>query len=416
MEPKYKRWQEEKLLSSLKTRRVIILAGPRQVGKTTVVKKLTSDDIILKSLDDIVLIKSASEDPYSFVKHTPANVKTIIIDEIQRVPELLIAIKKAVDENDRYGQYLITGSANIQNLPTVKESLAGRVRKIRLRALTQGEILGNKPIFLEKAFNQQFDIKPNKYDKDALLEIAFRGGFPEATKLSPKERTSWFKDYIDVIIDNDLKDLTNIKRYDVIKKLIKVMSAWSSKYMDKSSILSSLTITKPTFDSYINVLNNMYLIENVNSWIMTDYEYVKKKDKFFITDSGLMSSILEWKFDAIREDPERVGKIIETFVFNELSAQIDTALENYYSYALYQYRDREKREIDFIIERSDGALLGIEVKSGSVISSSNFKHLKWFKEKMGKNNNFIGIILYTGEHIVSFGKNLWGIPVNILWE
>ncbi|MDR1236419.1 MAG: AAA family ATPase [Holosporaceae bacterium] len=168
------RWQESNIKNSLKTGRVVILAGARQCGKTTIANRLASadKDVIFRTLDDIAMLASAKADPHGFVCH---NKKTLIIDEIQRVPDLLIAIKKEADENPTYGRFLITGSADVQNLPTVSESLAGRVNKILLHSLSQGEIVGAKPNFIEKAFKQQFDC--NGITKRKALELAVKSGF-----------------------------------------------------------------------------------------------------------------------------------------------------------------------------------------------------------------------------------------------
>ena len=144
MAPFYQRWQKSTLVKALKTRRVLLLNGPRQCGKTTLARQLVSMQTAYRTLDDLALRELAETDPHDFVKHSH---KTLIIDEVQRVPALLSAIKMVVDENTRPGQYLLTGSANIQSLPGVKESLAGRIRKLRLRPLCQGELLGVKPIF-----------------------------------------------------------------------------------------------------------------------------------------------------------------------------------------------------------------------------------------------------------------------------
>ena len=135
-----------------------------------------------------------------------------------------------------------------------------------------------------------------------------------------------------------------------------------------------------------------------------------------MTDSGLMSSLLKWRFDTLRLDGDKIGKLIETYVFTELSAQIST---NPHEYALYHYRDRQQREVDFIIERADGALLGLEVKASSTVSQKDFRHLYWFQEnivpKRPGENLFVGLVLYAGEHVLPFGKNSWAVPISQLW-
>lgn len=406
----YKRWQEKTIEKALKTRRVLLLCGARQCGKTTLAKQIATKDTIYRTLDDLAIRQLAINDPQGFVKHTS---KMLIIDEVQRVPDLLSAIKLVVDENTEPGQYLLTGSANIQSLPGVQESLAGRIRKVRLRPLAQGELLDTHPTFLENAFKQKLITpKNNIYDRNTTLEIAFRGGFPEAIKLKENECQQWHKDYIAALLERDLNDIAHITRFDAMRKLISILAAWSSKFMDISAISSGLSIRRPTIESYINALEALYIVETVQPWTRTDYERVGKQSKLYMTDSGLMASILRWHIDQIELDADRSGKLIETFIFNELAAQVDA---NNDKYELFHYRDREQREIDFIIEREDHALLGIEVKAGSAISKTDFKHLKWFKDNIAKKKPFIGIVLYSGEHAGSMGDNLWAVPFGSLW-
>ena len=406
----YPRWQKATIKKMMLERRVLLLSGPRQSGKTTLAHDLESDQTEYRTLDDGTLREAAENDPQGFIKR---NTKTLIIDEVQRIPSLLPAIKKAGDEDTRPGQYLLTGSANIQSIPTIKESLAGRIAKIRLRQLTQGEMREIAPRFIDSAFKQSFLHSHAHYDRDALLEIAFRGGFPEPMKLQDRGRKRWHTDYIDAILERDLKDITKIHRKNAMRELVNVLAAWSGKFMDLSAIGSGLSIQRSTIESYINALETLYLVERVYPWTKTDYDRVGKQNRLFMVDSGLMSSLLRWKMDQVRLDSDRSGKLIETFAFNEIMAQVDAGDGRY---ELSHYRDREKREIDFLIEREDNALLGIEIKAGSAIGKNDFKHMKWFQNNLAKSKEFIGIILYTGQFPASFGDNLWAVPFGLLWS
>lgn len=406
----YNRWQATIIQQALKTRRVLLLSGARQCGKTTLAKQMATKDSTYVTLDNLAIRQLAHSDPHGFVTHQG---KMLIIDEIQRAPDLLSAIKLIVDEHTESGQYLLTGSANIQSLPSVQESLAGRVRKVRLRPLTEGELQSASPRFLENAFKQLFNTRKDKsYNRKTMLEMGFRGGFPEAIKLEGSERQQWHKDYIDALLERDLKDVAHITRLHAMRQLITTLAAWSSKFMDISAIGSGLSIRRPTIESYINALTTLYLVESVQPWTRTDYERVGKQSKLYMTDSGLMSSILRWRIGQVELDSDRSGKLIETFIFNELAAQIDA---NPAQYELFHYRDREQREIDFLIERDDHALLGIEVKAASVINPADFKHLKWFRDNLAKDRPFVGIVLYSGEYAGSMGDNLWAVPFGSLW-
>jgi hypothetical protein len=407
----YQRWQETILKEATKTRRVVLLAGARQTGKTTLAKAIASDKVIYRTLDDETLLQAAHNDPKAFVER---DSKMLIIDEVQRTPELLPAIKMAVDNDNSKGQYLLTGSADIRSLPTVKESLAGRISIVRLRTLTQGEILGKKPSFLKTILKRSFPKAPISCSLTDILELAFRGGFPETIDLKKAARKEWHKDYIEALLTRDLKKLINIKRFAALQKLFKFLAAWSSKLMDLAQISSSLLLARPTVESYINALEMLYIVESLPAWSKTDYGRVGKKDKLFITDSGLMASILGWDLDEVRFNPDRLGKLFETFVFNELSSQIASSRDP--SYSLFHYRDREQREIDFLIEAENEAMIGIEVKAASIVYPTYFKTLKWFEENMARKKPFTGIILYSGEHCIAFDNNMFAIPISFLWH
>jgi predicted AAA+ superfamily ATPase len=198
-----------------------------------------------------------------------------------------------------------------------------------------------------------------------------------------------------------------------MRDLVRTLAAWSGKFMDLSAIGSGLSIRRPTIESYINALETLYLIERVYPWTKTDYARVGKQSRLFMVDSGLMASLLSWKMDQVRLDSDRSGKLVETFAFNEIMAQVDAGDGRY---ELFHYRDREKREIDFLIEREDNALLGIEIKAGSAVEKKDFNHMRWFQKNLTKSRIFIGIILYTGEFPASFGNNLWAVPFGLLWS
>ena len=407
----YIRWRAGSVKEALKTRRVVVLSGARQAGKTTLAKQILDKNSVFRPLDVDRFYKTAVDDPSGFVKNDHG---TMVIDEIQKVTKLITEIKYAVDNNNRPGQYLLTGSANIFSLPEVSESMAGRVRNIRLRPFTQGEILRKEPVFLKKAFNMDFPKQINGYDKEAFFNLAFRGGFPEVVKLkTQKDRKEWHNDYINALLKSDLKEITNIYRQNVLKDLIALLASWSGKFMDLSPICSSLGLSRPTVVSYINALEALFLFDRVAPWIKTDYDRVGRSYKYYSCDTGFMTAILGWKQDDVLFDVDRSGKLMETFVYQELAAQVD--LDS--TYSLYQYRDREKREIDFLVEREDGAITGIEVKAGHSVSSDDFSHQKWFREKIIKGRKpYNGLILYSGEQTLSFKENFLAVPISVLWS
>ena len=404
------RWQVKNVREALKLRRIVVISGGRQAGKTILSQQAVNTPGNYRSLDDTDMLEFALSDPKGFVIN---NTGTMVIDEIQKAPKIVPEIKLVVDKNKRPGQYLLTGSANILTLPAISDSLAGRVKYIRLRPLSAGEILEKKPSFLKRAFNRDFPNMITGYNKADIIELAFRGGYPEAAAIeNPLHRKSWHTDYLKAIIDRDLKDIANIRRQDTLLSLFGILASWSAKFMELSQIASSLSVNKITLDSYINTLVSMFMFEKVPPWIKTDYERIGKRSKFYATDTGIMTSVLGWNPKDVFVNEDRSGKLIETFVFQELSAQID--LED--NYFLFQYRDRVDREIDFLVENEDGSLLGIEVKAGHNVSKNDFKHQEWFIENILKNKKpYTGIVLYSGDRTIRFSENMLAVPTAALW-
>jgi predicted AAA+ superfamily ATPase len=407
----YRRWQLPVVQNALKTRRIVIIAGARQVGKTSLAKELMTSDTEYRTLDDKRLLTIAKDDPHEFVKHQHA---CMIIDEVQKAVELLPAMKMVVDNDQRMGQFLLTGSANIQLLPSVTESLAGRIRPVSLRPLAQGEILSHHPNFLKHVFSQNMHaLAVKNISRDDIIDIALRGGYPEPLSFSSYERQLWHQNYIEALLDRDLREIVHIRRQDAMIQLTQVVAAWSTKPIDISAIGSNLSLQRNTLETYFNALEALYLIERIPAYAKTDYDRVGKQSKLIMNDSGLMASLLYWKADDIRLDSDRAGKLIETHVGNELQKHIDHTEQRCH---LSHYRDKNKREIDFLIEDDNGDLVGIEVKAGTSSDTHDFKHLKWFKENLtppGK--KFTGIVLNTGGIIGSHGNNMWTVPISTLY-
>ena len=405
------RWQAKTVKTLMGERRVLLLAGPRQCGKTTLAQQLAGDAAEYRTLDDALHRTLAANDPAGFVRHSQA---TLIIDEIQRVPALLPAIKLAVDEDQRPGRFLLTGSTNLQALPTVQESLAGRIAKIRLRPFAAGELHGCQPDFIARCFAQDwggYHRAPSPpaeggVTREALIDAAVRGGFPEAVGLKERARRRWHRDYIGALLERDLQDIAQIRRREAMRDLVKTLAAWSGKHWDAAKIGAKLAIQRPTLDSYLNMVEALFLIERVPAWTKGDYGRVGKRKKLFMTDSGLMASILRLRPERAQLGPDQAGKLIETYVHNQLAAQVDAADGDY---ALYHYRDREGREIDFIIERDDGALLCIEVKSAAVVHKDDLKHILWFRDRIAGKRQCLGIVLYAGPITGRMGEGLWAV-------
>lgn len=407
-----KRWQEKNIKDLRNKRRIIQITGARKCGKTTTAKAITSHyDNLYYTLDNKTILDACISDPINFLTH---NKDIMVIDEVQKAPIIITTLKQIVDEDIRKGRYIITGSVDIQSLPQVNESLAGRIGRILLRTLTQGEILEKKPVFIENLKNNNFQSKYEYDGKEEILYTALNGGYPETLGYTLRDIKNWCHDYITAILEKDLKDIENIRNHQNMKKLVETTAAWSSKYMEQNAIRSALSIEKPTFNKYLSLLEMMYIIETLPAYTKTDYERVTKKPKIFMTDTALISSILNYTMDNVRLNQDISGKLIETFIHHELASFMD-----YYNgeYSLYHFRDNAGHEIDFILhDNNANNIYAIEVKSGSNISRNDFKHIKWFNNNIAKNNKFIGIILYTGKETLSFGDILKAVPICALWE
>jgi len=273
--------------------------------------------------------------------------------------------------------------------------------------------MGIKPTFLQRVFTGKFPIQIKGYNKNAIFDLAFRGGYPEVLRMSnPEERREWHKDYVDSLIKKDLRDVENIRRLDAIRDLTRIFAAWSGKYREKSKIAGSMEISRPVLDTYYNALESLFIIERVEPWVKTDYELAGKKAKIYITDSGLLTSLLNWKKNDLALNPDRSGKLMETFVFQELAAQVDLDGD----YSLYQYRDAKKHEIDFLVEKADEGIAGIEVKASSRVSKEDFAPQIWFKDNIIKGKMpYNGFVLYSGEDTLSFGGGMTAVPIAALW-
>ncbi len=423
--PVLARWKTADVLTALQNRRVVVVTGPRQCGKTTLAKSIAevaalpgqpTQTIIYRTLDDLGLLAAARQDPHGFVAHGDG---LMVIDEIQRAPDLLQAIKKDVDDNPAPGRFLLTGSANIKSIPAAQESLAGRVASERLRPFSAGELAGTVPAFIARALREDWggltsNLEPSTLSgKDVALKLAMRGGYPEVQALNDKAARRWHRDYLAALMERDLQDIAHIRRKDSMSKLLEVLAAWSCRLMDVSAIGARLALARPTLESYINALEALFLVERVRPWSNTDYDRVSRQDKLVMTDTGLITSLLGWQFDGVRLNADQSGKLVEAFVFSQLAAQCDAQDE---PHALTHYRDRDQREIDFIIETPDGCTIGIEVKAGSSVGADSFKHLRWFRERMLQaDQKFVGVVLYTGEHVLRFGEGMWAVPLQALW-
>lgn len=399
------RWQESELRSALGVRRGVHLTGARQSGKSTLAEYVASGMRIL-NLDEAAFLKAAKDDPQSFVERPDG--KPLMIDEIQKAPELLEAIKIKVDHDNTPGQYLITGSSNLRFVKAVKDSLAGRLGWVRLRTLALGELMGGNGDFLKRAFAREFPSVCPNLGKREVIHRAFCGGYPEPIDFPLRSRKAWYAEYLDDLLTKDIQSVTEIRKLDALRKVANWLLAYSSKFFEIKDLCAASGLGKETVDNYLSALKTIYIFDELKPWATRDYAKIGKRSKYFAADPGLVANLLGWTEEGVYYDQDSCGKLIETWVYHELSSLADRDL----GYEVTQYRDSDKREIDFMVEDSTGSLLGIEVKAGTV-SSDDFKHLRWFGANLAK-GPFTGIVLYSGANTLRFGEGFYAVPLAAL--
>jgi len=339
-----KRWLEPHVVSALAERRVVNLTGARQTGKTTLAGHLDIPGARRLTLDDNTLLQAAITDPMGFVQHDKDT--TTILDEIQKAPALLPAIKQVVDQDRSKGQYLLTGSANLRFASAVTDSLAGRMRTIRLRTLAEAEIRGREPSFLERAFAGDFPDSIEGLDKRTVVNLAFRGGYPEVLDMSRRERREWYRGYLNDLLFRDIQDITEIRKLDVLRDVAIWLAARSGKFFSIGELAASTRLSQATAENYLVALSALYLFDKLPAWSKTDYAKAGKRPKWFASDAGLVANCLGWNEDEVYLDSDRSGKLIETWVHNELAIRCELADDC----TLSHYRDAGNREIDFMVE------------------------------------------------------------------
>ena len=400
------RWMKRPLAELMGARRGVNLTGVRQSGKTTLAGALEFSSVRRYTLDDRIVRQAAERDPSGFVKRAAG--ETLVIDEVQKVPDLLDAVKIALDGDDARGQFLLTGSSNIRFAKAVRDSLAGRLGRIRLRTLSLGELNGVPPSFLDCAFGRSFRREYPEMDKRDVIHAGFVGGYPEPLGFADHLRRDWFRTYLDDILQKDVRDVTEIRKLEVLRQIAAWLLARTAQFFTIEELAAKTGIAKVTAETYLDVLGALYLFDKVPAWAKSDYELVGKRPKWIATDAGLVANVLGWNEGEVYLDSTRDGKFVETWVYQQLAALADAEG----GCSISHYRDGKKREIDFLVERDNGGLLGIEVKAGAV-SRGDFNHLSWFAKHLAP-ASFTGIVLYSSKDTLSFGEGLYAVPLSAL--
>lgn len=390
---------------------VVMLNGPRQSGKSTLVQSLNQyHQANYITFDDSNYLTAARHDPQGFISRF---YEPVILDEIQRVPALFLAIKHAVDQNRLPGRFLLTGSANVLLLPQVADSLAGRMEILTLWPLSIQERFNIQKSFIDLIFSDISKLKnPPLLERITLLNAICAGGYPEAIDRTERRRAAWFESYITTLLQRDVKEIAEIEGVHQLSVLLKLLGARTAGLLNFSELSRSTGIPQTTLKRYLVLLEMLFLISPLPAWHTNLSKRLVKSPKMMLNDTGLIAYLVGTNTERLMQDTFLLGPLLENFVVNELRKQ---STWSDVSITLNHFRTQAGQEVDLVLEASDGTLVGIEIKASQTINAKDFNGLQLFSEVAPKKFH-AGILLYTGENIIPFAKNLWAVPISLLFS
>ena len=404
----FHRFSAGRVATALKDTPVVMVNGPRQSGKTTLVRDLVAGKRAFFTLDDETVLEGARQDPTGFMR----GLDHTTIDEVQRAPDLLRAIKRSVDQDRRPGRFLITGSANLLTLPTVSESLAGRMEVVTLLPLSPAEIRGRRPAFLRRALTGALVRPPEVMIGDALVHAVLTGGYPEMLRRGESgRRQAWAREYVRAIVERDVRDIADVERLDQMPRLLRVLAHHSGHLTNFAQIGGQNGLDDKTTKKYVAILEQLFLVRRLEPWFRNRLKRLVKTPKLHVLDSGLLAALLGATAERIVRDRSIFGPLLEAFVFSEVLKQ-GTWLDE--ACTLSHYRDKDQDEVDIVIENETAGLVGIEVKAAATVNARDFKGLRKLADATGGALR-LGLVLYDGEHTVPFGERLFAAPVSCVW-
>ena len=402
------RFIERRVKEALTDTRAVLITGPRQSGKTTLAREIAGKDMPFLTLDDATVLKAASEDPTGFVRR----LDRAVIDEVQRAPALLLAIKTAVDADQRPGRFLLTGSADLMTIPTVADSLAGRMETIRLLPLAQAELRANHPDLLERAFDGEAPVAGTIVLSDDLVHAVLAGGYPEAlSRKQWRRRQNWYLNYIEAIVQRDVRYIAQIEQIRLMPRLLRIIAEHSGQLVNHSGIGAPLGMNHVTTRNYTNTFESLYLIHSLQPWYTNKIKRIIKTPKLHFLDAGLLAALRDISPERVKSDRTVFGPILETFIFGEILKLASWSEERY---QFFHFRDKQRNEVDVVLEDRRGRVVGIEVKASATVTSADFSGMRRLAEACGDRFAF-GMVLYDHDQIVPFGERMIAAPLSCLW-
>lgn len=404
----YPRYLRPRLIEALADTPAVLIHGPRQCGKTTLAR--TVEGYSYLTFDDEVQLSAARADPIGFVADLPDRV---ILDEIQRIPELFVTLKAAVDRNRQPGQFILTGSANVLLAPKLSDSLAGRMEILRLHPLARCEVERAQADFLDILFNDGFRMGAYQRLGRGLAEYVVAGGYPAALARSPgRRRRNWYRAYTETLVQRDVQELARISRLDVVPRLLELAAGQTARLFNISELASPFQLSRPTIRDYVTLLDRVFLLEQLQPWHSNRLSRLIKTPKMHLGDTGLASSLVGIDAAALNNDRNLLGQLLETFVFQELRRQASWCED---TIRFYHFRDKDGFEVDVVLEREGREIVGVEVKASATVTDRDFRALRKLQSGVGK-RFAAGVVIYDGENAVRFGEKLIALPIAALLE
>ena len=398
------------MVEALHDTRVVLIAGARQAGKSTLAAEVATHDHPARflSLDDKATRDAAIADPTGFVAGLAGPV---VIDEVQRAPDLLLAIKRAVDNDPSPGRFLLTGSASILSAPRIVESLAGRVEIVDLWPLAQSEIERTDANIVDALFSGRPPLVTGAtVGRVAFVERAVRGGYPEALRRDGRRRERWFDDYVRGIVERDLRDLSGAYKLEHVPRLLRLLAAQSAGIFRAERIGRAVGLDTKTVQAYTRLLETVFLVTRVPAWRPSLGSREIQSPMVFVNDSGLLAHLLGADSTRAAEDGQLTGRLFESFVAMEVARHLPWAAT---SARLHHYRDRDE-EIDVVLESRSGAVACIECKASATVGRSDHRAMGRLRDALGE--RFVaGFVVYTGADTIPLGDRIWAVPVSALW-